>query len=63
MDQIRPKTGNPLAILFLFLYVLLILCVPNVSKHSYHDTGSDQLSAQHKGVLVIVVWEHAVSDH
>ena len=47
MEHIRPKTGNPLEF-FWFLSILLILCLPNVSKILYHGTGEDKLSAQHK---------------
>ena len=46
MEQLRLKTGNPLAILV--LYILLILCHPNVSNKLYHGTGEDQLSSQQK---------------
>ena len=46
MYQLRPKTGNPLAIFF--LYILLVLCIPNVSNKLYRGTVGDQLSAQHK---------------
>ena len=45
MDQLCPKTENPLAIFS--LYILLILCLPNVKK-IYHGTGEDNLSAQQK---------------
>ena len=46
MDQLRPKTGNPLAIFV--LSILLILCLPNVSNKFYHKKKSDQLSTQYK---------------
>ena len=46
MEQLRPKMGNPLAVFV--LYVLLILCLPNVPNKIYHGTGEDQLSSQHK---------------
>ena len=46
IDQIRPKTGNPLAMFF--LSILLILFHPNISNKLYNGTGEDQLSAQHK---------------
>ena len=39
VEQLRPKTGNPLEILF--LSILLILCLPNISKKLYHGTGED----------------------
>ena len=45
MEQLCPKTENILAI---FLSILLILCLPNVSNKLYHGTGEDQLSAKHK---------------
>ena len=48
MDQIQPKKVNTLELLFWFLYILLILCLLNVSKKYYHDKGSDQWHAQHK---------------
>ena len=32
-------------------------------KNIYHITGSDQFSAQKKGVLVSVAWENIVSSH
>ena len=62
MEQVRPKTENPLAI-FWFLYILLILCLTNVSKKYYHGTGSDQFDEQNKGGLVIFSWENIVSAH
>ena len=37
MEQLRPKTGNPLASFVLF--ILLIRCIPNVSNKLYHGTG------------------------
>ena len=40
---------------------LFILCVPNVTEYSHHDTGSVHLYAQHKGGVASVVWEHIVS--
>ena len=62
MEQLRPKIGNPLAILVLF--ILLILCLPNISNKFYHGTGGDQLSAQQKKEgLVSVPWESIASDH
>ena len=62
IEQVRPKTENPLAI-FWFLYILLILCLTNVSKKYYHDTGSDQLYAQQKVVLVSVAWDKILSSN
>ena len=46
MDQLRPIIGNPLVIFV--PYILLILCLLNVSNKFYHVIGGDQLSAQHK---------------
>ena len=46
MEQLRPKTGNPLKKFVLF--ILLILCLHNFSNKLYHGTGEDQLSAHHK---------------
>ena len=46
-----------------FLSVLLILCLSNVSNKYYHITGSYQLSAQHKELLISVAWENGLSDH
>ena len=63
MYQIGPKTGNPLEIYFGLSTFLLILCVHNVSKNSYHCKGSDKLYTKHEGELTGVVWEHVVSDH
>ena len=62
-EQLRPKTGNTLAISVWLLCFLLILCLPNVSKKSYHDTVSDQFSAQQKGLLASVAWGNVVSAH
>ena len=44
MEQIRPKTENPLEIFV--LSVLLILCLTNLSNNLYHGTGGDKLSAK-----------------
>ena len=63
MEQLWPKTGNPLAIIFVISLFLSILSVPNVTKYSYHETGSVQLNAQHKLVMVSSVWEQIVSPH
>ena len=60
MDQLRPKTGNPLAITSWFLSILLVLCLTNVPKKYYHGTGSYQLSAQHKVGLLIVAWDNVL---
>ena len=61
MDQLRSKKGNS-SVIFV-PYILLISCLPNVSKQFYHGTGGYQLSAQHRIGLVIVAWENIVSDH
>ena len=63
MEQLRPKTGNPLEICFGLSMLLLLLCISNVSRQYYHDTGSDQLYAKHKGGMVSVAWDHGVSSH
>ena len=46
MEQIRPKTGNPLEFLLglSMLLLLLLLRLPNVSNKYYHDIGSDYFS-------------------
>ena len=54
MEQLRPKTGNPLEMFFVISLFLLILWLPNVSKKLYHGTGLDKLSEQHKGWIMIV---------
>ena len=36
------------------LFLLIILCLPDVSKKSYHGIESNQLSEQHKKELLIV---------
>ena len=46
MEQLLPKTGDPLETFF--VSILLILCHPNISNKLYHGTGEDQLSAQQK---------------
>ena len=47
MDQLRPKTGNPLAIFFglYFINIMSSCCF----KKSNHGTGVDHLSEKHKG--------------
>ena len=52
MDQLQTKTGNPLANFKSSLWFLLILCVPNFTKYSYHEKVLVQLYAYHKGVVV-----------
>ena len=39
---------------FLFISILLISCLPNVSNRIYHGTGDNQLSEEHIGVLVSI---------
>ena len=46
MDHLHPKTGNTLAIFV--LYILLMVCLPNISNKFYHGKKEDQLYAQHK---------------
>ena len=59
MEQLRPKTGNPLAIFV--LYILLILCHPNISNKFYHGIEEYQLSSQHKIMTVeCFLEEHCV---
>ena len=53
MDQKRPKTGNPLSI-FLFLSILLLSYLTNVSNKTYHDTGENKLAAECIGGLVSI---------
>ena len=45
MEQIWPKKGVPCQF-FWFLSILLISCIPNVSKKTFHDTGQNKLSAE-----------------
>ena len=64
MEQLWPKTGNPLTTFSgLSLFLLLLLCLPNVKNKYYHGKVSDILSAQHKEVLASVSWENVVSAH
>ena len=55
--------GESLGKCFLFISVLFLLFIPNVSKKYYHNTLSYQLSAQHKVGLVSVACENVVSYH
>ena len=41
MDKIGEPQGN------LYLSILLILCLPNISNKFYNGTGEDQSSPQH----------------
>ena len=41
----------------------LILCVSNVTKYSYNDTGSVILYTNNEWGVVSVVWGHIVSSH
>ena len=44
MDKLRPKTGNPLAFFWGGgIYILLILCIHNVSNKTYHNTEEKQI--------------------
>ena len=52
MEHLRPKMGNPLEILF--ISVLLISYIPNVSKKTYHGTGENQFYVEHIGSLVSI---------
>ena len=61
MEQLWPKTGNPLAIFF--LPILLILCLPNVSKISIMAQENIKYLHNTKLVLVSVSWENIVSAH
>ena len=54
IDKLWPKTGNSLGFNFWFISVLFILYLPNVSKNSIMKQRSDQISEQHKEVLVSV---------
>ena len=45
MEQLRPKTGNPLSS-FLFLSILLRSFIPNVLNKTYHGTGENKLSEE-----------------
>ena len=63
MEQLRPKTGNNLAIYFWFLSILLILCLPNASNISYHVTGAYKYYSKHSVVLVSVAYDNILSYH
>ena len=58
MDQLQPKTGDPFAF-FLFIYILLISCLPNFSNKNYHETGGNKLYAEHiVGLASITLCQH-----
>ena len=40
------QNGESLGI-YLFIYILLISFLPNISNKKYHDTGDNQLSTEH----------------
>ena len=40
--------------MFWFIFILLILCLPNVLKLTYHDTGENKFSAEIIGGLVSI---------
>ena len=46
MEQLRSKTGNPLAVFV--ISILLILCLPNVSKTLYDETVEYQFYVKNK---------------
>ena len=54
MEQIHPKTGNPLA--FFLISILFISCIINLSNKNYHDTGENQFSTEHIGGLVSITF-------
>ena len=41
---------------FLFVSILFISCLPNVSNKNYHNTGENQLSVYHIGVLASITF-------
>ena len=55
--------GESLDNYFWFIYILIILCLLNVSKIYYHRKVSYQLYAQHKVLLVSVAWDNILSAH
>ena len=54
MQQLQPKIGNHFVIFCLFLSVLLISCLPNVSNKTYHSTIENHLSSEHMALLVSI---------
>ena len=61
MEQLRPETGNTLEIIVGLYLFLLIWCIPNAWNKSDHDTGSEKMSAKHKGGMVSVYYDNIVS--
>ena len=61
MDQLQPKTGNPLEIFS--LSILLISCLPNVSKNYIMAQDKINYMNNKKGVLVSVSLGKTVSAH
>ena len=61
MEQLQPKTGNPLEILV--LYILLILYLPNVSKNSIMTQEEINYLHNKKEVPVSFSWDKIVSAH
>ena len=61
MEQLHPKTGNPLAVFN--LSILSILCIPNVSKKSI--MAQENINHMHntKEILVIVAWKNILLAH
>ena len=53
------KQEIPWKFYYRFLYILLLLCIYNVSHKSYHVMVSDQLSSKQKGGMVSIAWEMA----
>ena len=49
MEHLRPKIGN---------HLVLFLSLPNVSNKTYHDTGENQLDAEHIVGLVSITLCH-----
>ena len=40
--------------IFSYIFILVILCLPNVSNETYHDTGENKLSAEQIGGMVSI---------
>ena len=58
MEQIHPKTGNPLA--FFLISILFISCIINLSNKNYYDTGENQFSTEQIGGLVSITFFQSV---